>query len=254
MNTRSDDELLSAYIDGELADDETERLTARLAAEPGLAQRLEALRSTDEAARRLYEQLDERPLPDAVLELLEESDHRAPDNVVEMPVKAERHWFAPPVALAASVALVAGILAGNFFFGAPGQVRPESLYAGNVDPDSDLHRLLEAEISARPVELDGSATGRVLLTFESTEGRYCRQFRLDREVESVQGLACRGDDAWRLDTVSYGPAAGAGYQTASGTVAPAVAAAVEAQIGEADPLDPEAELDIISEGWKKSRD
>lgn len=251
MNTRSDDELLSAYIDGELADDETERLTARLAAEPGLAGRLEALRSSDEATRRLYEQLDERPLPDAVLELLEEPENDAADNVVPMPLQAERRWFAPPVALAASVALVAGVLAGNYFFGGPG---PAPLYAGAVNADGDLHRLLESEISARPVELDESGTGRVLLTFESTEGTYCRQFRLDREAESVQGLACRRGDAWHLDTVSYGPATGAGYQTATGTVAPAVAAAVAAQIGEADPLDAEAELDIISEGWKKSRD
>lgn len=254
MNTKTDDELLSAYIDGELDAGDGERLTARLAAEPELAERLAELRCADEATRRLYARLDEQPVPAAILDLLGDPDTGSADNVVAMPVRARYKWFGPPVALAASVALVAGVLAGNFFFGDRDAGLDGSLSAGRVNPQSDLHRLLESEPSARPVELDESGSGRILLTFESTEGNYCRQFRLDREASSVQGLACRRNQAWQLDTVSYGPGTGSGYQTASGTVAAAVAAAVQARIGDAEPLGTEAELDIISGGWEQNRE
>lgn len=65
-----DDELLSALLDGALPLVEEQRLRERLAAEPSLARRYEALRRADAAVRAAYAPIAEEPLPRQVLELL----------------------------------------------------------------------------------------------------------------------------------------------------------------------------------------
>ena len=50
----TDDELLSAYIDGELPEDAADALTTRLASDPQLMQHFEAMRGADAAVRDVY--------------------------------------------------------------------------------------------------------------------------------------------------------------------------------------------------------
>lgn len=68
--THEDDEALSALLDGELPDDEAERLRARLAREPALAARLEVLENADAKVRGAYEGLTDEPVPQSVVDLL----------------------------------------------------------------------------------------------------------------------------------------------------------------------------------------
>ena len=253
-STTADDVALSAYIDGELPQDEADKLTERLATEPSLARRLEALRGTDDATRELFAKLDSMPMPPAVLDLLRQpKTSSAKSNVVALPVRLAKRFFELPAAIAASVALLAGILLGDLLRDEAGSADSlSSLVATGMTRDSELYGLLESGISNETRVLANGASGRVRLTFEDRAGDYCRQFRLTSEVRTAEALACRRGGGWQLEVLEFGPAeAESGpYQQASQGSA-ALNAAVDALIGDHVPLDAGAETRVIQGGWKK---
>lgn len=258
-----DDVLLSAYLDRELPQDDAERVRKRLAAEPALARRLEEMRGANAAARNALAAGDETPLPQAVLDLLKEPQpERTPGaatggRLLHLPARGARRWLQAPVAIAASVALVAGFLVSHVVRQAPPAADLEELfYAGTIPHASGLHRLLEEVVSGEQEALPGGLRGRLLLTFESTGGDWCRQVQLSGEARSMQALACRRDGSWEMEAVGFGPGTppGGQYQAASSSVSAPVAAAVEARIGAGAPLAPEEEKQVISVGWERPRE
>lgn len=255
MQNDNDDTKLSAFIDGELDERETVVLTGRLLNEPVLRERLEAMRAADEATRKVFATLDERPLPQGVLDLLEGSAPTpAGDNVVAFPRRGIRSFFQAPVAIAASVALVAGFLVSRQLEQVPAAAPDAGLVAaGFVDPDSGLHRLLETGASGERRSLGVDASGRVLLTVTDANGDFCRQFVVEGTGRAAHGFACRRAGDWELEAVGYAPAAAPGtFQQAAGPVPAAVDATVDAITGGSDPLSLEEENRVISEGWKKA--
>lgn len=254
----SDDELLSAYIDGELPAAESEQLTERLAKEPALVRRLEALRSADERTRDLYAALDRAPMPQSVLDLLNApeggtADAPAADKVIRFPARPLTRFFELPVAIAASVALLAGLLLADVFREVPG-AGAGTLTAGAVPSGTALNDLLETGQGGRTVELADGVSGRVHLTFEDGAGDWCRQVSVGGAALIVHGVACRRGGDWRMETVALGSAMSPGgtFATASDASPPAVEAAVDALIGPRSPLGEEKESLVISEGWKKT--
>lgn len=248
-----DDTLLSAYLDGELADDEADRITERLAREPALMRRLEAMQSADAATRQAFETLDEQPMPAAVLDMLGASAGKSPGNVVPFPQRVVRNFAQLPVALAASVALVAGFLVSNVLRDAP--TDPYGITpAGVVAAGSDLHELLEHGISAEPQQFAGGATGQLVLTFEDKAGDWCRHLVVDAGEHGVQGVACRRGGTWQVEALGFGAAIDAGgpFRQASGTTPAAVDSAIDALIGPRDPLGADEERSLISNTWEKA--
>lgn len=82
-----DDEILSACHDGELPLSEVEAVRRRLAREPELAARLHAIQHVDAAAAGALRVQDGLPLPERILELLEQAERedarrQASSNVV----------------------------------------------------------------------------------------------------------------------------------------------------------------------------
>lgn len=252
---KTDDEILSSYIDGELSRDEADALTERLANEPALMQRLEALRSADSAVRDVYAAIDDAPLPDAVLDLFEQKPSEdTADNVVAFPVRGFRQFLQAPVAIAASVALIAGVLLADIFRqGTIPAFDEVSLVAGTIDAQSGLHDLLENSASGVPRDLGNGATAELVLSFEDSSGDFCRQLAVSETGRSAHGVACRRGDAWQLEVVAYGvPASPTGQFTmAAGAIPEAVTTAVDGLIGAGETLDREQEILIISEGWEK---
>lgn len=251
----NDDERLSAYIDGELDQGEASCLERRLAAEPALAQRLEQLRAADRSARRAYRAIDEVPMPDAVLALLEQHDvgrsgETPAAKVIPMPLRGPRRFLQMPVAIAASVALVAGFLVHDLIS------RDSALgLTGTVARNSDLDRLLETGVSGDSLSLPGDGEGRIVLTFRASEGDWCRQFRLRTDGRAMQGLACRDAGGWRVGTASFTTpgAAGGAYGQAAGDVPAPLQLAVRDRLGDGELLEPDEEKQIISNGWENSR-
>lgn len=248
-----DDTLLSAYLDGELADDEADRVTERLAREPELMQRLELMKSADDAARDAFATIDERPMPEAVLEMLGAGAQASGANVVPFPRRVVQHFAQLPVALAASVALVAGFLVSDVLREAPSDpygITPAGIVAGG----SDLHDLLENGISAEPQTFADGSTGSLVLTFEDRSGDFCRHLVVDGGEHGVQGVACRRGGRWQVEALSFGAGneAGGPFRPASGTTPAAVDSAIDALIGSRDPLGADEEKALISGTWRKT--
>lgn len=256
VKDNADDIALSAYIDGELPAAEARALKERLLREPELARRLETLRAADSDTLRLYDAIDKRPMPKAILDMLGQAKQQPEsDNVVAFPKRGLQQFFQIPVAIAASVALLAGILVANIYQqGNEAGPAQAGLYAGMVDTTSDLHRVLEGGVSSQAEMLGNGQTAELLLTFEDRNGDYCRQLRLDGVGAPVQGVACRRGDAWQVEAVSIAGrrAPDGSYQQASGDTPKAIDSAIDALIGPLPPLDREEETSLISNGWKKS--
>ncbi|MDX1515210.1 MAG: hypothetical protein R3288_00140 [Woeseiaceae bacterium] len=250
-----DDTLLSAYLDGELPQHEADLITERLAREPDLMRRLEAMQAGDEATRQVFATLDERPMPQAVLDMLGGRSTRRSADVIAFPARMLRQFTQAPVAIAASVALVAGFLISDVMRDAP-QVDVDLYQAGAVAADSPLHELLERGLSGDPQALADGATGEVLLTFEDRRGDFCRQLAIGGSAETLHGVACQRGERWQIEALGYAPASpdGGPFVPAGSTTPDAVNAAIDALIGASDPLGPDEEKRLISEGWKKIDD
>jgi hypothetical protein len=257
MNTH-DDELLSSYLDGELAAAEARELERRLAKDRTLQARLEALRGADAATRKLYAAVDASPMPASVSRLLAAAEPAAKSkggNVLAFPARGLRQFWQMPVAIAASVALVVGLMVSKMAEQVPDAASSTAtLTARTITPDSDLFGLLEGQASGQAANLGGGISGQALLSFTDHSGRYCRQLRLDGAAASTHAVACREASGWTLEALAYGNAMTDGqYQQASSATPASIGSAIDGLIGARDPLDPEEENIAISKGWEKSQ-
>lgn len=108
-----DDEILSACHDGELPSTDSDAVQRRLAREPELADRLQAMQYVDAVAAGAFRARDRQPVPERILELLaraEQQDRerrRETANVVSLNgpgvERPRRRWFAAAAAAAAAV-------------------------------------------------------------------------------------------------------------------------------------------------------
>jgi hypothetical protein len=97
----SDDELLSSHLDGELTAEEMARLGERLATEPELRDRLEALRSAEELAATAVVPLAADDADRMILAALDAST--TADNVTDLSAARKQNRFARYAAVAAGV-------------------------------------------------------------------------------------------------------------------------------------------------------
>lgn len=254
VSQEQDDERLSAYLDGELPRAEADELARRIAREPALSARLEELRTMNRAAAAAFRVFDERPMPPRVLELLgEDEDERRATNVVPLRrAAAVGQLFRLPVALAASIALVAGLWLGGLL---DNRGAPESAaYASRIAEGSALHRVFARATSGEAVELGGNRRAAPVLTFLSDGGAWCRQVRITGGPAPADTLACRRNGEWQVELVTFGPAApaagGAPYGQASAGGTPAMRAALDDLMGREPPLGPADEADVIGREWE----
>ncbi len=231
------DTLLSAYVDGELSAAERAEVEVAAKGDPRVAARLEARRRSRTRiagafgairgaapGRRLVATLGDTPtVPDNVVDLGRARERRAPQ-----PAKPQRGWLAwSAVAACLALALVAqsrlapptGPLIG---YGSQGLTAKGAL-AGALDK-----QLVEGpSATSQPV--------RILLSFRSTDGRYCRSFQVARGP-ALAGVACREVDGWRV-------------RTATVSTPTAVSDTVRGMMA-GSPLDAAGEAAALSRGWR----
>jgi len=247
------DTILAAFVDGELAAPEQAAVEAAARLDPDVAERLERHRRVKDRMADAFAGTLKEAVPDRLIATII-SASAAPDNVVDL-AKARSARAAPPPArrqggwlawgaVAAGLALVMVVAQSRLApasgpmiaYGSEGLIAKGAL-AGALD------RQLVANQGATAQSV------KILLSFRSTDGYYCRSFQIERGP-GLAGLACREADGWRIRTTAASiPQSSADYRTAGSTTPTAVLDGVSAMIAGA-PLDAAGESVARSKDWR----
>jgi hypothetical protein len=257
-------EVLSAYIDGELAPEEMARVRDAVAGDELLAARLRHFRRVDRLLTEFSLGIDAEPLPPAVLALLApprvDTDAGASNEVgaAELPfARRPRRWVAGVLALAASLVLAVAIglqldARRGVETGFDGLVR-----TGSVAPSSPLYHALEDVPSdeAYAAASDAGVEITPVLSFVSTQQEYCREFRVDADARAARGVACRRNDRWETLKVVAAEARIGGtahYATATAETDEDFDTFVDGLVADA-PLGADAEARALRNRWKATK-
>lgn len=187
------DELLCAYLDGELDVDMHARVEQALVDDAGARVRLERMRVADERLKA------EIPLP------VPQPNDPLPARIlggkpVPTTERASMRWGAAITALAAGIG---GVIVG--FVLSRSQQAPEAPFVASSAPspllsgasNALLLAALDSGESGKTIEESGRSA-QVILTFESDDGRYCRAFRAHETSVAAEGVACRNGAQWEV--------------------------------------------------------
>ena len=253
--TEITDEKLSAFLDGELPDNETAAIEKALEADDALALRLEQLSGVDELLRGAVDVLENQMRPQANSGSDPQPAIDPVSKVVKLPPQAANdNWWRLP--LTASVALVIGVITGGTLFNAGSTVGPNAdsgVRLASYTAETSLGGFLESAASGEQLAI-GNGQAEMRFTFLGSEGLPCREFAVTTNASTTQAVACRAaEKTWNVELAAKSAVAGssndAGYQTAS---------AGDEGFGEAvsammrsDAFSAEDEADLISSGWSK---
>jgi hypothetical protein len=254
----SDDEALSALLDGALTGSESERLLQRIAREPALAARFAELERADQAVRGAYRGIVDEPLPRDVVNLLAEDRAESAGGKIAADVVPFAARARPPrgpllpLAFAAGIALAVGIALGVLVAARTPTAGALIAGVGPVDRASALHDVLETQSSGTRSELGADLTAEPRLTFATVAGEYCRQIDLGGAHGVSTAIACRHGDAWQVEILSYSGGApnGDGVYRPAGAAPSAVDAAIDSLIS-GEPLGAAAERAAIDRAWAR---
>lgn len=221
------DELISAYLDGELDAERRALVERHLQNDSGAAARLERMRGSDALLKAALPAFD-APEDDALAASILRGSQPQPSR---------REWAVRLAGLAA--AAVMGLSLGQFVPGARETSSPYALSAPEV-------RFLDTQLSGQTAQTE---VGRLAMTLSvrGEDGAVCREYRLTRDAQSTEVLACRnGADGWRMVAAAATQQA-EGYVPA-GSDSPLDAAI--AQLGASEALAPSQEQALIERNWR----
>jgi hypothetical protein len=236
---------IAAFVDGELDEAARARIAAALDSDPEAAALAVRLRETDALLRDAFAAPLGEEVPKAIAATL-----AAPTAaVLPFRVLPRRAQVWVPAALAASLALVAG-LAGGMMLDLGEASRPAAAILALGPAEDQLAQALDRVPS-------GEAEGRMrpLASFVVDSG-VCREFEmLDAAAAPTGfGMACRDGEGWSVifavATRDDGAEAdGSGFVPASGAVVDAAGPLLDT-LGAGPALDPAAEREAIARGWR----
>ena len=187
-----DDAMLSAYLDGELSAQQLRDVRTALAADPALAERLEAMQRVNELVVRHAQALDASPLPSAVVDMLK-ADGAKPAQaattatVVQGPWQRWSRHAGVQLALAASLVLALGLTLNNLREPVP----------ADLPAFAEYRQQLDTSPSGASIAVD-AATLSSRFSFVDRNGRYCRQYQLSTATAGSENIACRTGAEWAL--------------------------------------------------------
>jgi len=257
MTTNIPDELLTAYVDGELEGPEHARIEQAIALDAWLAQRVARHRALRGRLRKaldgaLTETVPQRLVnaarlpaggPAQIIDLARARAARArrPEKRrIQIPRRTLMTVAASVLVGLGAGALIDSMITGNSLT----EYRNGSLLA-----KGSLNRALNEQLaSAAPA----SGAVRIGLSFRARSGGYCRTFVIDNN-RALAGLACREQQQWRVLTLLGADSAGSpgnpqAYRMASSAMPPPLLQAVNEHIS-GEPLDASAEAKARRNGW-----
>lgn len=231
--------LLSAYADGELGEAERRSVERLLESDPAAREALSAIEGSHSRLRQAYLATYHADLPERLMQVLASPGKR------RRPAPGGPWLFAGSAAGAA----FAGMLAG--WFGAvsvqAASFEPPVLTASadGLEAGKPLSAFL-ASVSSGSVSDVAGQPSIVLLSFQSDDGRACRQF----QTGAIMAVGCKQDQGpWLIEaTVQVSPLRTSGYATAAGEVPSGIEAALTA-LGLSEVYDASRENEAIATGW-----
>lgn len=234
------DEMITAWLDGEVSPKERQAIEAAISASPDLGMRVARLSRADRMLAPAYAETLSAPIPKRFDDLLAEPKAVAARASIWSQLG---QMLAPrPMAIAAA-SLVFGIAIGGLVLS-----RAAGGPAFEAAADGQLVANHQMAINLASAQSGGEGALRVRLSMVDDAGQYCRQF----ETASAAGLACLEGGKWTVDTLtSGGGSANADglYVMADGSPDPAIAAALQRR-GIRELLDRDQETAAIAAGWK----
>ncbi len=267
-------EMLMAFVDGELEPALRERIEVALESDPELRKRATIFAATREPIASVFDPILSHPTSAHAARIRGRSAQAAP-AVQAVEDRFARltglfHWFssvfAPPRPLAVAAMLCIAFLAGlSVGWLTEANLAPSgSREAGLIGFRNDglvamggLERVLEGTNSGARVLLDtASGQGTVvkpILTFRDHQKQYCREYEVAfGAAQRFAGLACRNAaGVWNVlvhTPITTPPMTGDRTAVASGGGTEAVDAIVD-RIIEGDALGPEREAAVLANGW-----
>lgn len=235
-------EMLAAYADGELGPGDAAQVEAAIAADPALAREVEAHRALRKKLGAHFAPILDMPVPESLKRPLETSA-QVVDLAAARRTREEKviTRFALPrwiTAGAMAASLVVGLLVGTRLSDA-GMIVSKG---GELVASGALDKALTTQLASAQKE---DAPVRILLSFKSGDGQYCRGF----EMGTTSGIVCRTDGNWNLvRTQSGGAAPTTQYRQAGSAASEIMAMAQEMAAGDA--LDADAERAARAAGWR----
>ncbi len=238
------DEMLYAWLDGELDATQAARVSAAVDADATLAQRVARQRALGAQLQSRFAPVVEEPIPDRLLATI-----AAPAaGVVDLnQVRARRDTRAArrPAwqewgAIAAT--LVLGVLVGSVFFNR-GDEQSYGVSDGRMLASGELRRALSEEISGTT----GAGKVAIGLSAHTNAGEICRSFALE---SGPAGLACRRGSNWVIDVLAGTNASGADYRQAATSMPESLRLALESRMT-GEPLTPEEEATARAKDWRE---
>jgi anti-sigma factor RsiW len=189
MSDKVSDEMLMAFVDGELEAQAFEEVARAVAADPALAQRADAFRTSRDAAREAFGPVMAEPVPgrlvDAILQR-NPGDHAA---------SRRRGLMRSALPLAASVALAAGL--GGYLLGRAAAPDASPLLGGPALADA-VGTTPAGE--QRTVRIAGRDVAVTALADYAVDGGLCRTFEaVPAASDAARGIGCRFGETWHID-------------------------------------------------------
>ena len=228
------DELLCAYIDGELDAGQRDQIEQALAQDAGGRLRLSRMRAADERLR-VEIPVSANAAGDPLARLILRGEAAAPALAARMPVNSWRYGFA----LAAGCAALA---LGFVLARVGGNTSSPEIFASKA-----LQSTLERAASGAPLGSEAGAAA-IVLTVNTQDGRFCRLYRLRTGVAAgvAEGVACREDGRWRVVGFDATVPSDTGFHTAGAS--PLLDGVLDRLGGEA--LAPAAERAALLRNWR----
>lgn len=235
------DELIGAYLDGELDAEKRALVEHWLASDSGAAARLERMREADALIRDAIPRVT-TPADDPIAAMIR---GETSGKVLAFP-RVSREWGVRAAALAA--ACVLGVLAGRMT--APALISLDRGVDAQMRVGPQVAQVLDTALSGEPTPVLGGQV-EVALSFHTEAGQVCRQYRTSAGGRATDAVACRDEQGWRMLVQAVAPEAQEGAFVTAGANTP-LDAAISA-LGPASALDAREERALIDAHWRLAR-
>lgn len=199
------DEVLMAYVDGELSEAEREAVQAALATQPSLMQRVESFSFTRGPLLRPFDAVLAAPIPERLSALLADVEPRvvrrvpAPSGASKLRDIVAGFW-APFLSPAAAIPVVLLGVAAGWLLQHANTTQFVSLDdRGGLVASAPLQAALEATPTGTRVSVGSRLAVEPRFTFANTKKGWCRQYELIQgDGQVAGGLACRDQGVWKV--------------------------------------------------------